>query len=100
MTAAAAPWAVKLGALIADFRGDAYLSQDELAARLGVTQASVSRWEHGLFLPHRYSMRALCNQAPGYAEEMQSLWKLARWELKHTGEEWQPGHGREKERSE
>jgi transcriptional regulator with XRE-family HTH domain len=35
-----------LGSTLRALRGDAGLSQGELAARLGTTQSAISRWEH------------------------------------------------------
>lgn len=41
----------KTGRLIANLRGEKGLTQKELAARLGVTGAAVSKWENGKGFP-------------------------------------------------
>lgn len=76
MTAAA-----EFGSLVYEFREDAYLTQQQLADMIGVTQAAVSRWERGICLPNHYAVRMLCESAPGFASEWTEIWQRGRREI-------------------
>lgn len=43
---------VKIGKFIADLRRSKNLTQEELGARLGVTNKTISRWENGNYMPN------------------------------------------------
>lgn len=78
--------AEELGSLFYEFREDAYLTQQQLADMLGVTQPTVSHWEAGRCLPRQYIMENMGRVAPGYAEEMRYLWRKGRREIYRNGE--------------
>lgn len=46
------PSVEQVGARIRNLRKGLELTQEDLAERLGVTQATVSSWEHGALLDH------------------------------------------------
>ena len=75
--------AEEFGSLIYELREDAYLTQAQLAAMLGVSQGTVSRWEHGRVLPNRRALERVEGVAPGYFQEMRFLWLRGRWEMYH-----------------
>ncbi len=83
MTAAA----VSLGSLFYELREDAYLTQQQLAEMLGVSQATVSHWETGKCLPRQHIMEKMPYVAPGYAEEMQELWCRGRRDMFRKGQD-------------
>ena len=51
---------IKIGKFIAERRRGAKLTQAELAARLGITDRAVSKWERGKALPDASIMLELC----------------------------------------
>ena len=71
------------GSLVYELREDAYLTQAQLAAELGVSQAAISRWEHGRFLPNHAALGTLVRFGPGYGDELLDLWRRGRWDLYH-----------------
>lgn len=88
--------AEEFGSLVYELREDAYLTQAQLAAELGVSQAAISRWEHGRFLPNHAALEALVDFGPGYGDELWNLWRRGRWNLyhkKHLAKRPQKGGG-------
>lgn len=79
--------AQELGSLFYELREDAYLTQQQLADMLGVSQPTVSHWELGKCLPRQYVMQKMDQIAPGFAEEMAFLWRKGRREKYRKGQE-------------
>lgn len=75
--------AARLGAVLYDLREDMGLSQKEMAAELGISQSTVSRWEAGGFLPWRIHKQRLYRLAPGLETEIEELWRDARRDIYH-----------------
>lgn len=48
--------AVKLGVLLRELREAAGLTQRDVAARAGVSQQAVAKWERGLASPYLYDL--------------------------------------------
>ncbi len=78
--------AVELGSLFYELREDTYLTQQQLADMLGVSQPTVSHWEAGKCLPRQHIMESIDRVAPGYAEEMRHLWRKGRREIYRNGQ--------------
>ena len=58
--------------LVKEIRAQLDLSQEDLARELGVSYATVNRWENGRFLPSKLAMV----QLEGYCERMIELGRL------------------------
>jgi transcriptional regulator with XRE-family HTH domain/DNA-directed RNA polymerase subunit RPC12/RpoP len=52
---------IKIGKFIADCRKEKKITQEQLAAKLYITDRAVSKWERGLSLPDADKMLDLCN---------------------------------------
>ena len=52
---------IKIGKFIAAKRKEKSLTQAEVAAKLGITDRAVSKWERGLSLPDASIMQSLCS---------------------------------------
>ena len=50
----------RIGPLIAELRAARGLTQDELAARMGVARNTISRWETGRMVPSLAMLGPLC----------------------------------------
>jgi|UniRef100_A0A7V6A2W5 putative transcriptional regulator len=58
--------------LIREVRVQLHLSQEDLAREIGVSYASVNRWENGRFRPSRMAIR----QLEAYCDRMIELGRL------------------------
>jgi transcriptional regulator with XRE-family HTH domain len=58
--------------LIKEVRVQLHLSQEDLAREIGVSYASVNRWENGRFRPSRMAIR----QVEAYCDRMIELGRL------------------------
>lgn len=61
------------GELVRTARNRLGLTQEQFAARLGVTFASVNRWENGRVTPSRLALRQIENLVRSMAAEGQDL---------------------------
>ena len=61
------------GELVRTARNRLGLTQEQIAARLGVTFASVNRWENGRVTPSRLALRQIENLVRSMAAEGQDL---------------------------
>jgi transcriptional regulator with XRE-family HTH domain len=63
----------ELGERLRRARSEAHLSQAELAARIGMTSAAISRWEKGLNEPRKRAIGALARVLPGFENESSDI---------------------------
>ena len=61
---------IKTGKLIAALRKEANLTQEELGAKLGVSNKTVSRWENGNYMPDVETLRLLGKEFSVSIEEL------------------------------
>lgn len=61
---------IKTGKLIAALRKEANLTQEELGAKLGVSNKTVSRWENGNYMPDIETLRLLSKEFSVSIEEL------------------------------
>jgi transcriptional regulator with XRE-family HTH domain len=53
--------AMKIGANIAYFRGQANMTQDSLSKKIGISVPTIARWERNLFQPRASDITKLCS---------------------------------------
>jgi transcriptional regulator with XRE-family HTH domain len=54
-----------IGGVIQEWRADAEMTREQLAARVGVCLATIVRWEHGMMDPRAYELEKLEAVHPG-----------------------------------
>jgi len=67
---------IKIGKFILYCRKEKGLTQEQLAAKLGVSSKSISRWENGNTLPDYSLLKDLCNELDINVNELLSGEKI------------------------
>lgn len=70
-----------LGAIVRKIRRELYMTMTELGGEVGAAPSTVCRWEYGGSLPDKRHLAGLRRLAPGYADELSSLWRTGRNEV-------------------
>ena len=67
---------IKIGKFIFNCRKEKFLTQEQLAEKIGVTSKSISRWENGNTMPEYSLLKNLCNELDINVNELLSGEKI------------------------
>ena len=81
---------IKTGKLIASLRKEANLTQEELGAKLGVSNKTVSRWENGNYMPDVETLRLLGKEFSVSIEELLDGERLSAKKTEKTPDPFTP----------